>query len=62
MSAPLLSVASPVWVWLLPLLRTAMELERAVDRAHVPPLRLHILDAAELRAFGVLACRARGAN
>ena len=31
MSNPLLSVTSPVWVWLLPLLRTAMELDRAVN-------------------------------
>jgi hypothetical protein len=59
MSAPLPSVASPVWVWLLPLLSAAKQLECAATRAPGP---LHVLTTTELRALGVISMRARGLN
>ena len=62
MSTPFLSVASPVWAWLGPLLRRAMQLERAANRIPGDRFHLHVLTAAELRALGVLSMRASGRN
>jgi hypothetical protein len=56
-----LASASPVWRWFVPLLRTAMELEHAVETP-APRIAIYTLSPAELRAWGVLAKRAHGSS
>jgi hypothetical protein len=62
MTDPLVvTTQSPLWRWLVHLLRTAMELEHAAETP-APRLAIYTLSPAELRAWGVLAKRAQGPN